>query len=191
MSDFDEIEHTAHIVSAYVSNNPLPFAELPGLIASVHDAVLKIASGNAATAPDPELVPAVSVKKSVTNDAVICLECGGRFKSLRRHLKTDYGLTPEEYRAKWKLPADYPMVAPAYAAQRSELARAIGLGQQRRRKADVEAPADSGEPAEAARKQGAKKAAQKQHRNSCRPVFRVLHVAGPLPTGRLIMIPSG
>jgi predicted transcriptional regulator len=159
MSDFDEIEHTTNIVSAYVSNNPLPLAELPGLIASVHDAVLKIISGKNVAAPEPELAPAVSVKKSVTSDAVICLECGGRFKSLRRHLMTDYGLSPDQYRAKWKLPTEYPMVAPAYAAQRSELARSMGLGQQRRRKADAEAPAASPEPDETARKPRAKKAA--------------------------------
>lgn len=159
MSDFDEIEHTTNIVSAYVANNPLPSAELPGLIASVHDVVLKIVTGKTLAVPEPELVPAVSVKKSITNDAVICLECGGKFKSLRRHLMTDYGLTPEEYRAKWKLPPEYPMVAPAYAAQRSELARSMGLGQQRRRKADVEASAASAEPAKPARKPRAKKAA--------------------------------
>lgn len=159
MSDFDEIEHTTNIVSAYVSNNPLPLAELPGLIASVHDTVLKIMSGKNVAAPEPELAPAVSVKKSVTNDAVICLECGGRFKSLRRHLMTDYGLNPDQYRAKWKLPTEYPMVAPAYSAQRSELARSMGLGQQRRRKADVEARASSAEPVEAVRKPRAKKAA--------------------------------
>ncbi|MCW2317990.1 putative transcriptional regulator [Rhodoblastus acidophilus] len=157
MSDFEDIEHTTHIVSAYVSNNPLPLAELPGLIASVHDTVLKIVSGKTLAVPEPELTPAVSIRKSLTNDALICLECGGRFKSLRRHLMTDYGLSPDQYRAKWKLPTDYPMVAPAYAAQRSELARSIGLGQQRRKKADAEAPAAIAEPAEAAPKPRAEK----------------------------------
>jgi len=158
MSDFDEIEHTTHIVSAYVSNNPLPLAELPGLIASVHDTVLGIVSGKTLAVPEPELTPAVSVRKSLTNDALICLECGGRFKSLRRHLMTDYGLSPDQYRAKWKLPTDYPMVAPAYAAQRSELARSIGLGRQRRQKVEAEAPAAVAEPAVAVRKPRAKKA---------------------------------
>jgi predicted transcriptional regulator len=139
MSNSDEIEHTANIVSAYVSNNRLPFAELPGFIASVHDAVLKVASRETLAGPEPELVPAVPLKKSVTSNAVICLECGAQFKALRRHLMRDHGLTPVKYRVKWKLPTEYPIVAPAYAAQRSEIARSLGLGQYRRRKADVEA----------------------------------------------------
>jgi predicted transcriptional regulator len=138
MSDFDEIEHTANIVSAYVSNNRLPSAELPGFIASVHNAILKITSGETLAGPEPELVPAVPVKKSVTSNAVICLECGAQFKTLRRHLMRDHGLTPEEYLVKWKLPPEYPVVAPAYAAQRSEMARSMGFGQRRRQKADVE-----------------------------------------------------
>jgi predicted transcriptional regulator len=138
MSNSDEIEHTANIVSAYVSKNRLPFAELPGLIASVHDAVLKITSGETLAVPESELVPAVPVKKSVTKDAVICLECGAQFKALRRHLMGDHSLTPEGYRAKWNLPREYPMVAPAYAARRSELALSRGFGRWQRRTTDVE-----------------------------------------------------
>jgi predicted transcriptional regulator len=117
---------TAEIVSAYVSNNPVPAASLPDLIASVNAAVRGLA-GPAKAAPI-ELVPAVNPKRSVFPDHIICLEDGLKFKSLKRHLMTDHGLTPDEYRAKWGLPADYPMVAPNYSATRSRLAKASGLG---------------------------------------------------------------
>ena len=127
------IELTASIVSAYVSNNPVPSAELPALIGQVHTALRRVSTGHGET-PSEALKPAVSVKKSVTPDAIICLEDGKAFKSLRRHLGTAYNLTPEQYRAKWGLPSDYPMVAPNYAAARSALAKKMGLGQQRRRK---------------------------------------------------------
>jgi predicted transcriptional regulator len=127
----DALAMTGEIVSAFVSNNSLPLAELPTLIQSVHTGLVKIISG-ASTPPEPEATaPAVSVRKSITPDYLICLDDGRKFKSLRRHLGA-LGMTPEQYRAKWNLPADYPMVAPSYAAQRSELAKKIGLGQFRK-----------------------------------------------------------
>jgi predicted transcriptional regulator len=128
------VELTAEIVAAYVSNHVVPVAELPTLIADVHSAL------NNTTAPAPVIVPAekpkpaVSVRKSVQDDQITCLECGGTFKSLKRHLMTHHNLSPEEYREKWDLPADYPMVAPAYAEARSRLAKEMGLGQRRKRR---------------------------------------------------------
>ena len=126
------IELTADIVAAYVGNNPLQMAELPGLISQVHSALSGITTG-AAEEPAEPLKPAVSVRKSVTPEYIICLEDGKKFKSLKRHLRTHYDLTPEQYREKWGLPADYPMVAPSYAEARSKLAKEMGLGQKRRR----------------------------------------------------------
>jgi predicted transcriptional regulator len=127
------IELTAEIVSAYVSNNPVPAADMPGLINQVHTALTRISAGHADAQPEP-LKPAVSVKKSITPDYIVCLEDGKKFKSLKRHLRTQYNMTPEQYRDKWGLPPDYPMVAPNYAAARSQLAKQMGLGQQRRRR---------------------------------------------------------
>jgi len=125
----DPIELTADIVSAFVSNNTVTPAELPVLISSVHNTLGNL--GKPAQAPEPEkLVPPVPIKKSITPDFLISLEDGKRYKSLRRHLK-GRGLTPEQYRAKWGLPHDYPMVAPNYSVQRSELARSLGLGRKR------------------------------------------------------------
>ncbi|UVK48544.1 MucR family transcriptional regulator (plasmid) [Mesorhizobium sp. AR07] len=121
------IELTADVVSAYVSNNPVPVGELPALIGQVHTA-LKGTAGSVSAKEPEALEPAVPVKKSVTPDYIICLEDGKKFKSLKRHLSTDYGLTPDEYRAKWGLSGDYPMVAPNYAAARSALAKTMGLG---------------------------------------------------------------
>ena len=127
------IDLTADIVAAYVANNTVPSAELSGLIAEVYAALQRTSSGVAPEpAPEP-LKPAVPVKKSVNPDFIVCLEDGKKFKSLKRHLRTQYNMTPEEYREKWGLPADYPMVAPNYAAARSDLAKKMGLGQQRRR----------------------------------------------------------
>jgi predicted transcriptional regulator len=126
------IELAADIVSAYVSNNSVPAADLPVLLNSVYAALTKTAQGQQEE-PKAELIPAVSVKKSLTPDYIVCLEDGKKFKSLKRHLRTTYDMTPEQYRAKWSLPADYPMVAPNYAKARSELAKAMGLGQQRRK----------------------------------------------------------
>ncbi|MDD7909167.1 MULTISPECIES: MucR family transcriptional regulator [Pseudovibrio] len=131
-ADNNLIELTADIVSAYVSNNTVASADLPVLITDVYVALQK--TSGAVTEPEPEpLKPAVPIKKSVTNDYIICLEDGKKFKSLKRHLRTHYDMTPEEYREKWGLPSDYPMVAPHYAAARSELAKKMGLGQQRKR----------------------------------------------------------
>jgi predicted transcriptional regulator len=127
------IDLAADIVSAYVSNNTVPAADLPALIASVHRALSSTHAGS--TEPEPEpLKPAVNPKKSVFPEYIICLEDGKKFKSLKRHLRTHYDLSPEEYREKWGLAPDYPMVAPNYAAARSALAKKMGLGQQRRRR---------------------------------------------------------
>ena len=144
------IELCADIVSAYVSNNSVPAADLPSLLNSVY-ALTKTAQVQKEE-PKAELVPAVSVRKSVTPDAIICLEDGKSFKSLKRHLRTTYDMTPEQYRAKWNLPADYPMVAPNYAKARSELAKTMGLGQQRKKgKAPVEAAPEVAAPAKGRR----------------------------------------
>ena len=125
------IELATDIVSAYVSNNSVRSADLSELINSVH-AALATAAGHRAPAPAAEeLRPAISVKKSITPDYIICLEDGKRFKSLKRHLRTAYDMTPDQYRAKWSLPSDYPMVAPNYAEARSNLAKSMGLGQKR------------------------------------------------------------
>jgi predicted transcriptional regulator len=121
------VELAADVVSAYVSNNPVPAAELPSLIEQTHAAMRALTAVEAQAAPQPP-EPAVPVKKSVTPDYIVCLEDGKKFKSLRRHLTSRYGITPDEYRAKWNLPPDYPMVAPNYAATRSALAKKSGLG---------------------------------------------------------------
>jgi predicted transcriptional regulator len=126
------IELTAEIVSAYVSNNSVPTGELSGLINDVYLALTRVGAAPAEIVAEP-LKPAVPVKKSVHNDFIICLEDGKKFKSLKRHLRTQYNMSPEQYREKWALPPDYPMVAPNYAAARSRLAKEMGLGQQRRR----------------------------------------------------------
>lgn len=120
------IELTADIVSAFVSNNAVPVAGLSELIASVHQSLSGLSQPVVAPAAAP--IPAVNPKRSVFPDYIICLEDGKKFKSLKRHLNTDFGLNPDEYRTKWGLPRDYPMVAPNYAAQRSALAKASGLG---------------------------------------------------------------
>jgi predicted transcriptional regulator len=125
--DNDLIELSTEIVSSYVSHNALSVADLPKLISDVHMALRSLRS-NGAAAPAEELKPAVPVKKSVAPDYIICLEDGKKFKSLKRHLRTHYDLSPEEYREKWGLPADYPMVAPNYSATRSRLAKDNGLG---------------------------------------------------------------
>jgi predicted transcriptional regulator len=127
------IELTASIVSAYVSNNSVPSSDLPALIGQVHSALTRVSSGVGEGQEEPPK-PAVSLKRSITPDYIVCLEDGKKFKSLKRHLRTQYNMTPEQYREKWGLPADYPMVAPNYAAARSHLAKQMGLGQQRRRR---------------------------------------------------------
>jgi predicted transcriptional regulator len=136
---------TAEIVSAYVANNSVQAANLSALIASVHTAVAGLGAPTPAEAP----VPAADPKRSVRPDYIVCLEDGRRFKSLKRHLMAHFGLTPDEYRTKWNLPRDYPMVAPNYAAARSELARSMGLG--RKPKAPVKAAAAKQAPGKAKR----------------------------------------
>ena len=127
------IKLTADIVSAYVSNNSVSAGEIANLINQVHAALVRVSGGQSDAQPEP-LKPAISVKKSITPDHIVCLEDGKKFKSLKRHLRTQYNMTPEQYREKWGLPTDYPMVAPNYAAARSQLAKQMGLGQQRRRR---------------------------------------------------------
>lgn len=124
------LELTTEIVAAHVGNNPVPLADLPKLIQDVYSTLSSIGS----TPVEPERPkPAVPVKKSVYPDYIVCLEDGKKLKMLKRHLKTAYGMTPEEYKERWGLPADYPMVAPNYAKHRSRLAKEIGLGTKRRR----------------------------------------------------------
>ncbi len=125
------VELTADVVSAYVSNNVVAPSDLPVLINDTFDALSKTAA-KASQPLTEELNPAVPIKKSVTPDYIVCLEDGKKFKSLKRHLRTHYDLTPEDYRDKWSLPHDYPMVAPNYAAARSALAKKMGLGQRRK-----------------------------------------------------------
>ena len=127
------IELTATIVSAYVSNNSVPASDLPALIDQVYAALTRVLAGRGNMPAEPPK-PAVSVKKSIMPEYIVCLEDGKKFKSLKRHLRAQYNMTPEQYREKWGLTADYPMVAPNYAAARSRLAKQMGLGQQRRRR---------------------------------------------------------
>ena len=133
-SETTSAELTAEVVSAYVSNNPVPASELPTLIASVHHALTGLGG---AVVEEEKPVPAVNPKRSVKPDHIVCLECGGKFKSLKRHLASHYDMTPDEYRSKWGLAADYPMVAPEYAAQRSELAKSMGLGRKAAQRRDT------------------------------------------------------
>lgn len=123
----DLLKLTSDIVAAYVSNNAIAVADIPGMIKSVHSTLGGLSSTSAHDMPTAQK-PAVPVKKSVTPEHIICLEDGKKLKMLKRYLRSNYSMTPEEYRTKWNLPADYPMVAPNYAAQRSEFAKKIGLG---------------------------------------------------------------
>jgi predicted transcriptional regulator len=132
------VEKTSEIVAAFVSNNETSTTELPALIQAVHRALSGISV--AAPEPEPRKEPAVSVRRSVTPDYLICLEDGRKFKSLKRHLRTKYDMSPEEYRTKWGLPKDYPMVAPNYAAARSALAKNMGLGKGGRQPPKAAAP---------------------------------------------------
>ena len=127
------IELAADIVSAYVSNNSVPSGDLPSLINDVHLALVKV-GGSGSEAPAEAPKPAIPIKKSISPDYIVCLEDGKKFKSLKRHLRTQYNMTPEQYRERWGLPSDYPMVAPNYAKARSQLAKDMGLGQQRRKR---------------------------------------------------------
>jgi predicted transcriptional regulator len=123
----DILKLAAEIVAAYVSNNPVPASELPAMIKSIHSTLGGL-GGTSQSEMQTGQKPAVPVKRSVNPDYIICLEDGKKLKMLKRYLRSNYNMTPEEYRAKWGLPADYPMVAPNYAAQRSEFAKKIGLG---------------------------------------------------------------
>jgi predicted transcriptional regulator len=127
------IELTADIVSDYVANNSISSGEIPALISEIHSALARVSAGQEVQAPMEPAKPAVSIKKSITSDFLICLEDGKKFKSLKRHLRTAYNMSPEQYREKWGLPQDYPMVAPNYAEARSQLAKQMGLGQKRKR----------------------------------------------------------
>lgn len=138
----DFLELTTEVIAAYVSNNPVPSGDLSKLIAQTHAALCAL-SDPPMQAPAEKPVPAVPVRKSVSPNYLVCLEDGKKFKSLKRHLATHYNLTPQQYREKWELPADYPMVAPSYSERRSSLAKAHGLG--RKTEAAVE-------PAKSARK---------------------------------------
>ncbi len=126
------LELTTEIVAAHVSNNTVPVTDLPDLIQQIYRSLSNVGSNGAAAPERPQ--PAVPIRKSVTPEYIICLEDGKKLKMLKRHLKTAYNMTPEEYRERWGLPADYPMVAPDYAAQRSSLAKKIGLGTKARRR---------------------------------------------------------
>ncbi|MBC7491655.1 MAG: MucR family transcriptional regulator [Novosphingobium sp.] len=128
MTDMQEtlITLTSDIVAAHVSNNSVSLADLPTLISNVHTALAGL--GNSEPAPEPMPEPAVSIRTSIKNDYIVCLEDGKKLKMLKRHLMTRYNMTPDQYRTRWNLPADYPMVAPAYAEKRRELAKKIGLG---------------------------------------------------------------
>ena len=127
----EKIELTADIVAAYVSRNSVQAGDLPGLISTVHGALASAGNPPDPVEPPADLKPAVPIKKSVQPDFIVCLEDGKKLKLLKRHLTASYGMTPEQYRAKWGLPSDYPMVAPNYAKARSEMAVAIGLGRGR------------------------------------------------------------
>ena len=127
------IELASQIVAAYVGRNTVEQADLPKLITEVHKALEQVAGGGFRKDDSHEPKPAISARKSVTPDYLVCLEDGKKFKSLKRHLRTHFNLTPEQYREKWNLPADYPMVAPNYANSRSKLAKNMGLGQRKAR----------------------------------------------------------
>ncbi len=152
MAEANEIELAADIISAYVRKNAVRPTDLPGPITEVHGALVRISAGaDQAVVEAPK--PAVPIKQSVFPDFIVCLDDGKKFKSLKRHLRTAYDMTPEQYREKWGLASDYPMVAPNYAAQRSALAKSMGLGQQ------PMAAAVAGKPPKATRKPAAAKAA--------------------------------
>lgn len=127
ISDEDMLKMTTEVVSAYVGNNMVPATQIPDVIRTVYGSLRELGGGGGA-AEKESLKPAVSVRRSVTPDYIVCLEDGKKLKMLKRHLRTTYNMTPDEYRAKWGLPADYPMVAPNYARQRSDFAKRIGLG---------------------------------------------------------------
>lgn len=130
IAETSTVSLTSTIVAAYVANNPVPRSDLAALILDVHAAIGRLRAGASDTA-ESRPTPAVPVKRSVTPEYIVCLEDGKKFKSLKRHLATQYGMTPDEYRARWDLSPTYPMVAPAYAATRSALAKSMGLGRKK------------------------------------------------------------
>ena len=142
-SDHDLLRMTADVVTAYVGNNNVAPTDLAEVIRTVHASLREAQAGAAAVAAPPK--PAVPIKKSITPDYLICLEDGRELKMLKRHLRTTYNMTPDEYRAKWNLEPDYPMVAPNYAKRRSEFAKQIGLGQKRRKAEPAESNVASAE----------------------------------------------
>ena len=148
-NEVELVEMAADIVSAFVSHNSVPAAELPGLIHSVHSAMQKIVGTTVEEPVEQVKAPAVPIKRSIADDYLICLEDGKKFKSLKRHLRTQYNMSPSEYREKWGLSGDYPMVAPNYARARSALAKEMGLGQQRK-KALTMRPTPAPEPIQVA-----------------------------------------
>ena len=149
-------ELTSEIVAAYVANNPVPAAEIPGLISSIHLTLGSLGKAPATVSESQPSKPAVPVKKSITEDYLISLFDGRRFKSLKRHLSSEHGMTPDEYRTMFGLPKDYPMVAPAYAKQRSSLAKSLGLG---RKPTAMKAEPEAASEPETAKKRGRAKAA--------------------------------
>lgn len=154
MTDVSEHESTlitltADIVAAHVTNNSVAVSDLPSLIQNVHAALSNL--GQREAAPEPKQEPAVSVRASVKPDYIVCLEDGKKLKMLKRHLMTHYKMTPADYRAKWNLPADYPMVAPSYAEQRRTLAKSIGLGRKPRKAPAAPAAAPAAAPTKAAK----------------------------------------
>ncbi|MGF7162134.1 putative transcriptional regulator [Rhodoligotrophos appendicifer] len=149
------VELTANIVSAYVEKNSVPAGDLASLIASVHGALNALGQEKPAESSVP-LTPAVSIRKSVTPEYIICLEDGKKFKSLKRHLNAHYGMSPEQYRAKWGLPSDYPMVAPSYSEARSNLARSLGLGRKPAAKTAADSAKIASKPAAAPAKKPAR-----------------------------------
>ena len=130
-TDADLVQMTAQIVTSYISRNTVPTDQLGSIIHAVHDALRGVGAASAPVAPSAPAKPAVPVKRSIQPDYLVCLEDGKKLKVLKRHLRTTYSMSPEDYRAKWSLPADYPMVAPNYAEQRSAFAKKIGLGRAR------------------------------------------------------------
>ena len=140
------LDRAVGIVAAYVSNNSLRASDLPDLIASVHSSIRQLAQGQAPVPAAAPATPSVPIKKSVTKDYVVCLEDGKHFKSLRRHLSSFHSMTPEQYRTKWDLPSDYPMVAPSYSATRSRLAKDSGLGLVGKDAEPAKSVADKAEP---------------------------------------------
>ena len=151
-ASMNRVEMTAEIVSAYVEHNSVPAGELPALIKSVHDSLGLLSGERKAEAQPEPLQPKVPIKKSVSAEYIVCLEDGRRFKSLKRHLHAEHGLSPDEYRSKWGLAKDYPMVAPAYADARSNLAKTIGLGRKAAPPAET-APLQEDAPADADREE--------------------------------------